>query len=439
MDESTFQRTVLDGLEAQKKKIEQIEKKNPVEEIFSQPDRWPKELKSIAEENTRLKSAANGLDSEVKLLQKQLARMEGLARLESRAAFGDPVKRFCADEEKRNFINALARQMAFGHNQGFKLPDHLQKALTGVDASLGQALIPTAYIPEIYEILTNYGAYNTLRVDSGLSARTNSYPIMTAEPAALIIGAGTGGTTEGSAITPGDFTGTSVSLLIQTIAVLVYASREQLADSTVDMSSQILRSLARSIAKKLDHIAFAADGTADTNDGGYYGIFETDLVHTGSDSTAAAATTVADLTLDDFVATIVDVTEEVLNRMPKWWIHPQLLAKVCLIRDDSGRPIFQNALEAPSQGVGSILGAPVVKVSAAPTADTADAKVAVFGDPDAYVVGIRQDVELASSEHIKFAENQIGFRGILRAGGKHRIPAGNPAGHKPFSVLTLHS
>ncbi len=74
---------------------------------------------------------------------------------------------------------------------------------------------------------------------------------------------------------------------------------------------------------------------------------------------------------------------------------------------------------------------------AAPTTDAASAKIAVFGDPQAYVVGIRQDIELAQSEHIKFAENQIAFRCLVRAGGKHRIPGSNPAGFIPLVVLTL--
>lgn len=438
MNDQEFQTKVLAGVESLTEEVSRLKKLTPAEEILKDSSRWPKELKDVAEENVKLKQTANGLDSELKLLQKQLLKMEQLAKAEARIAFGDPIKRFCADEEKRNWLNAIARQVAFGHYPGFKLPEHLQKALTGADSSLGQAVIPTTYIPEIYDILANYGAYNSLRVDTGLSARTNSYPIMTAEPVAVIIGAGTG-TAEGSAITEGSFTGTSVNLLIQTIAAYVLASREQLADATVDMSSQIMRSIARSIAKKLDFIAFTADGGADQTDGGYYGIFETDAVHSGGDSTAAAATTVSALTLDDFVACVTDVTEEVLNRMPRWWMHPQILAKVCLVRDDNGRPIFQNALEAPTIGIGSILGAPVVKVNIAPSTDAASAKVAVYGDPEGYVVGIRQDAELASSEHVKFAENLVAFRALLRGGGKHRIPTGNPAGHKPFSVLTLHA
>jgi HK97 family phage major capsid protein len=118
-------------------------------------------------------------------------------------------------------------------------------------------------------------------------------------------------------------------------------------------------------------------------------------------------------------------------------MHPTVLAKVALVKDLNGRPIFQTALEAPSVTVGSILGRPVVTVDAAPSTDAASAKIAVYGDPDAYVVGIRQDLEIATSEHIKFAENLLAFRALVRAGGKHRIPGSNPAAFKPLMVLTL--
>jgi len=425
------------GVTALAGKVEALEKAPSVETILADSSRWPKELKAAFEDQTKLKATCNGLDSELKALARSIERVNKLAAIEARGAFGDPVARFCADEEKRNWLNALVRHLVFGNNKGYKLPEHLEKALTGVDSGLGQAVIPTQYIAEIYNVLTRYGQYNTLRVLSGLSARTNSLPIMSGRPTAVWIGAGSG-SAEGTAITEGSFSGTSVSLAIQTAAAYVLASREQLADATVDMSSVILTEIAEAVAKLLDDMAFSADGGADQIDAGYYGIFESAAVSTRCKAEAGAGnTSVSLLDLDDFVRCLTTVSLQVLRGQNKWWINPQILAKIALIRDDNGRPIFQNAMEAPSAGIGSILGSPVVSVAAAPSTDAASAKVAVYGDPNGYAVGIRQDLELAQSEHIKFAENQIAFRALVRAGGKHRIPTGNPAGHVPFAVLTL--
>jgi HK97 family phage major capsid protein len=433
LTEQEFQTKVLTGLEAAQKEITTLKKQTPAEEILSQPDRWPKELKAGFEDITKLKNTANGQDADLKAITRSMNRIEALTRLESRASFGDPVARFCADSEKANFLNAIARRLAFPNA---KLPEHLEKALTGVDSSLGTAVIPTQYIADIYSVLASYGAYNTLNV-MRVGARTNSLPIMSARPTSVWLGAGAAAT-EGTAIGAGDFTGSAVTLSIQSACALLYASREQMADSTVDMAPYILRELAESIAGLLDTSAFNADGTADAVDAGYYGIFQlVASVHTGLATTATGHTSVATTTLADWNKCLITVTQDVLNRPCKWWMHPQILAKVCLIVDSNGRPIFQTALEAPSATIGSIFGHPVVKVSAAPSTDSTGEKIAVFGDPQAQVVAIRQDLELAQSEHIKFAENQIGYRGILRAGIKTRVPTGNPAGFKPLTVLTL--
>lgn len=437
METADFQQKVLGGVQAVTEQVDALKKQPSAEDILKDQSRWPKELKAVFEDMVKLKATANGFDSEFKDMERKLQRAENLARMEARGAFGDPIARFCADEEKRNWANAMVRKLAFGKYPDFKLPDHLAKALTGVDSGLGQAVIPTQYVPELYDILARYGSYNTLRVDRGLSARTNSYPIMSGRPTAVWIGAGSGAA-EGTAIGEGSFSGTSVSLAIQTAAAYVLASREQLADATVDMSGTILMEIAEAVAALLDAMAFSANGDADQVDGGYYGIFETAAVHTGCKATATAGNTdIGSTQLEDWGACQTTISVRALQLNPRWWIHPQLLAKVALIRDKNGRPIFQNALEAPSSTVGSILGAPVVPVVAAPSTDDAGAKVAVYGDPNAYVVGIRQDLELATSEHIKFAENQIAFRALVRAGGKHRIPTANPAGHKPLIVLTL--
>lgn len=426
------------GITSLKGEVDKLKALTPAEEILKDQSRWPKELKAAFEDITKLMKNANGFDSELKALEQKFARVNNLAQLEARGAFGDPIARFCADEEKRDWVNAVARMIAFPNLNQKSLPAHLQKALTGVDSGLGQAVIPTQYMGEIYDVLNRFGTYNTLRVDRGLSARTVSYPIMTARPTAVWIGAGSG-QAEGTAISEGSFTGSAVSLAIQTAAAYVIASREQLQDATVDMSSFILREMAEAIAALLDAMAFSADGGADQIDAGYHGIFNTGVVHTGAIAEAAAGNvSVATTDLDDWVRCQTTVSARVLTSQTRWWMHPQILAKLALVRDDNGRPIFQNAMEAPSTTVGSILGSPVVPTVAAPSTDSGSAKIAVFGDPQSYVVGIRQDLELAQSEHIKFAENQIAFRALLRAGGKHRIPTGNPAAHIPLVVLTLN-
>jgi len=101
------------------------------------------------------------------------------------------------------------------------------------------------------------------------------------------------------------------------------------------------------------------------------------------------------------------------------------------IKDANGRPIFLTANEAPSLGgIGTILGFPVTLVGAAPSTNSASAKVAAFGDPQSFAVGVRKDFEIATSDQFKWDTFQISFRGVGRAGAIGRAATGS-------AILTL--
>lgn len=410
------------------------------DQIKADSDRWEKDIKKAMDELTLVKNTVN---DQAKLGQK-LAEFERRIALLARHSFSDPVLKFQSNEQNVAFLNAAVRMAAFPGEYN-RLPSEWRKlleesaartkSLTGVDSGLGQATVPTEVFDSIYDTLQEYGDWSKLGV-LRVGARTNTLPVATARPGYYWIGAGTGGTAEGSAITEGSFTGTSVSLVIQTLGVYLTAARELLADSTADMSGYILKQLAQSIAYGLDFAAFTADGGADQVDAGYYGMFAGATVNANLAAAATAGnTSIASLQLEDFVRCLTTVSPVVLKRRAAWFMSPTVLAQVCLIRDENGRPIFQTANEAPAYGgMGSILGFPVHSIAAAPSTDSAGAAVAVFGDPEGQAVGIRSDLELATSADVKFAENLLAFRALMRAGVKTRT-SGTTL--KPFAVLKL--
>ena len=101
------------------------------------------------------------------------------------------------------------------------------------------------------------------------------------------------------------------------------------------------------------------------------------------------------------------------------------------IKDGNGRSIFLTANEAPAPGgIGSILGYPVTLAHAAPSTNTAGNVIAVFGDPNGLVHGVRQDFEFKSSADFYFADNEIAFRAIARNMAKVRSATA-------FAKLTL--
>jgi HK97 family phage major capsid protein len=154
----------------------------------------------------------------------------------------------------------------------------------------------------------------------------------------------------------------------------------------------------------------------------------------GGGGTAAAAASgnvsVETLDFEDVLRCLTTVDSGILTRPCRWWMNPQILVRMLSIKDGNGRPIFLTANEAPTPGgIGSILGYPVTLAHAAPSANTTSSKVAVFGDPNAQVAGVRSDFVFEASDHHRWNTLERSFRGYGRFGNKIRKATG-------FAVLT---
>ena len=365
-------------------------------------------VKGFESFQTETKNKIGELDNVIKTANQHgaiLAKLdEAINALKRENGLGqDPMARFLASEQRRNWIVGCFRKAA-----GMSLTPEQRTAVVGdgsTSATLGGAATPVETNAMIYDNLVKYGAWNTLGVVP-IGSRTQLLPLMTARPTAYWLA-------QDTAATEGAITGGSVTLTIQEAMAWIPVSRALLEDATGDMAGYLMEQLAQAVAYRLDWACFAADGTNDTTDGAYTGI--------ASGGTAATAangnTTVAALDLEDFVRCLTTVSAGILQRPCKWWMHPQVLAKIVQIRDSNGRPIFQTALEAPAgNSIGSILGYPVVLAAAMPSTDSAGNVVAVFGDPQGGAVGIRKQFELAQCDHFEFTSNNSVFRALIRAG-----------------------
>lgn len=439
LPEADFQKKVLGGVEALTKT--QDKHTTDIQKVLGDLDRIDKEGKKALEELTNVKNKSNATFTEV---QEKIEKVQKQIILTTRSSFRSPVERALANEDLRFKLNAIVRTIAHvklgtAIDPAFKtVIDECnvhQKALTGIDAGLGQATVPTDTFNEIYDLLLEYGDYSTLNVHK-VGARTNVLPVATARPQFQWIGSQSTAA-EGSTINSGAFSGGEVLLIIQTLAVLMYISRELLQDSTVDLAPYTIRQMIQSINWGMDTAAFIGTGNQDSINAGYVGIFNAALANTNQGISAGAGrTTVGTLKLDDFVATMLGVSAEVLNRKPMWWAHPQMMARIALIRDNNGRPIFQTWQEIPNPGsIGSILGYPVHPTAIAPSTDGNSQPVIAFGDPLAQDVGVRVDLELATSQDIGFPQNLMAYRTLLRAGVKMLTTPGSTT-LKPFAVLS---
>lgn len=417
LPEEKFQGTVLRGLEAQK---------SATDKLVSDYDRLDRATKSAFEDLTALKKSANDSAANLVATQRAIERIDGLLRREARLAFGDPMQRLLANEESRVRLNAAIRAAVDRDNQLFRsyakgpAGDILKRAL-GEDASPGSLMISSDLLNEIYDVLASYGVWNTFAVRR-LGTKTTSIPIKTVRPIANFV------LTEAGQISDDtNKAGSASDLTVEVIGVLLNVSLQLLQDAEFDITADVMRDFAEAYAYRLDWICLQADGTADATDGGMTGAFAG-----GTAATAAAGNvTVEQTDFEDWTKAVITVAGGVLTRPCRWWIHPQMLVRALSVKDSNGRPIFLTANEAPTVGgIGSILGYPVTPSFAAPSTNAAAAKVAVFGDPNALVVGVRSDYSFEASDHHKWDYLQRSFRAWGRAGTKVRAATG-------LSVLTL--
>lgn len=402
VDDPDFEKKMLGGIEL----IQTNQQK-----MLSDVDRLDKESKKALEELTKVKNQMNSIaEFEIALKKVNVA-----LRNQERISFRSPVERIEGTPELRAALNLFARKAVNKNGDMNGVIGTLQKAL-GEDSSPGSTLINQQLFREIYDTLSTYGIWNTLGVRR-MGTKLTKLPVKTARAQAGFI------LTEGGTIADDtNKAGTTVDLEVEVIAALLNVSLQLLQDAEFDVTRDVLDDFVEAFNERLDYAAFMGDGTADATNGGMTGLF-----NFGTAAVATAThTTIATLTLEDFIRCLTTVDPIVLMRPARWWMHPRNLARVGGIKDLNGRPLFQTALEAPSPGsIGSILGYPLTLGHILPSTDAANNKVAAFGDPASFVVGVRQDFEFEASDEHKWNTYQRSFRCVGRAGVKGRRALGS--------------
>lgn len=374
--------------------------KTDQEKLLTNFENLDKETKKTVEELTKIKNGFQGHDDEFKRLDMTLKKLQLQLALEGRMAAGNNSlslgQRTIRDKESaKRVFGQIA--LCIGR------PDIAMKAL-GEDASPGSTLINDALSQDIYDSLLKYGSWATLGVRP-VGTKNTKVPIKTVRPIANFI------LTEGGTISDDtNKAGTTVTLEVEVIAVLLNVSLQLIEDGEYDVVADVLDDFIEAINYRADFAAFQGSGAADATHGGVTGLFNF--------GTAAAAvathTTIATTDYNDWLKCLLTVDAAVLTRPARWWMHPTLMAAAVGVKDSNGRPIFQTALESPNGGIMNLFGFPVTMVGAAPSANAANAKVAVFGDPRAFAVGMRKGFTFEESDHARWTTLERSFRGHCR-------------------------
>ena len=419
---TTLRNTTLTTMEQEEFQKTVISKVGSVQEQYTQlltnHEQLGKEFRKAMEDFTILKNSSADMESTLRAMQ----RMNAALKNERRAAFSDnPVRSFARDQDRAKlFLGALCKKLGVLDFVSKGIRDAATSKDLDSGNTPGSTHIANAEIDqEIYDLLLSYGAYRQLNVRM-IGAKAQDVRIKTARAAMAFV--------DEAAAIGADSTkaGTKTTLTPKKIAGLISVANELAEDDVTGITEDILNDFMESAAYVLDWISFTANGDADATDGGFTGMFY------GGTARVAASThvSVATLTMDDFVACLANAPAEVLQRQAKWFIHPTFIAKALLIKDTTGRSIFNTAIEAPSYGsMGTILGYPVAPVGVAPSTDGTSKKIAAFGDPNGQAVRIRRDLVIDRSKDWAFDTDELTFRATLRGGSLTRAATA-------FQILT---
>jgi HK97 family phage major capsid protein len=196
-------------------------------------------------------------------------------------------------------------------------------------------------------------------------------------------------------------------------------------DSKVDLGSLLFEKFSEAIMGGIDYAAFQGSGAQDAADGGQTGIFQDATITTVK--AVAGGVSAQTLTRDDFDNVVAAVTSAALQREPRWWIHPSFLPLLAKVRAGAGGDSYSLRGPGHTNGRGWFLvDFPVEWTAQAPSINQPGAKIAAFGDGNAYGISLRQDMALEASRFTPsaFQNSQIQYIASCRAWCQTRNSAG---------------
>ena len=194
------------------------------------------------------------------------------------------------------------------------------------------------------------------------------------------------------------------------------ASRTLLADNQVGLQMVLTELFGETIGYYMDYAIFRGSGVNQPQ--GIVGAATTLQQNRASAGNGA--------TLADLAAMKGKQLPESVGRSI-FMVSPSTYGTFIVMTDASGRVVWLPVMAGPDQGSASVkpkmlvLGEEMVS-SQLPASAGSSTDVALI-DPDAYALGMRQDIEIGVSEHVNFLSNQLTWRFITRADGQPRINA----------------
>jgi HK97 family phage major capsid protein len=278
---------------------------------------------------------------------------------------------------------------------------------------------PVPVSDDVFNLLLVYGAFRDLGVRQMPNTKTK-FAKVTALPASVFI---TPTATGAGRAIPVDTTlaGDSVSQQCNIVATLIEISLELLEDQKVDLAGVLLPLFVQSLAKCIDFGVFQGTGADDQTSGLQTGIFQDNTVASVNANQANVA--ISNLERADFLSAVGAVATASLQRPCRWFINPGFIPTLLTLKDGAG-PKYLLKTPAETQGEWHLVGFPVTWAAQAPGVNAPGSKVAAFGEPNSYLVGVREDLEIGTATGAKFSQAIQQIRAIARARADMRESTG---------------
>jgi HK97 family phage major capsid protein len=288
------------------------------------------------------------------------------------------------------------------------------RAMGSTSANSGSAVVPDVLSSTVIRLVDQYSAFAQNATSVTMPSDVLQFPRRSGGTTAYWID-------ENTAITASDPTMNQVSLTARKVSGAVVIASELLADSIVSISDFIATELGLSLANAVEAAAWSGNPASAPGVAGLVTSHTGGLLASSGATYAASLVTAAGDTPDEVtkanLLAMMAAVPQHSRQGAKWFCSPFFFA-TCMQALD----LNQGGSVGLSQGMGlTFLGSPVVLTDRLPSgADSTGAVMALYGNmANSSYYGVRQSIEIASSDQVNFLSDQTVIRAVARVAIAH--------------------
>ena len=369
---------------------------------------------AVVEENIgKIDKEKKELEEKKSKLEGEIAQLEGeLEELKSKEPKNDHKQRLTGEEREYENVNRLQVRELLKTGEYYKRSEVVEfyeqfRNLRGVTG--GELTIPEVIVNRIMDIMGDYTTLYPLVDKIQVKGTTRILVDTDTTPATWVEQTGAIPTGDVGTIAAIDFDGFKVGKV-------TFVDNYLLQDSIINLDAYVTRKIARAIAKALDKAIVTGEGAANKQPTGIIPSLPTE----NNDTVEADENLVKNLakkiglidTGEDSVGEIVVV----MNRKTYY----NRLVEYSIQVDSDGNVVGK----LPNLRQPDFLGLRVI------FNNFLDEDTVLFGEFQQYTLVERENITIDSSEHVKFVEDQMAFRGKGRFDGKPVKPGA-------FALITI--